>query len=160
WTLGLERNDAEQKHPCLVPYEKLPESEKEYDRNAAMETLKAILAMGYTIAPPRPEPVGLAPDPSPSPNPIITPDEETALREDLSQAGMALGMLLDLEKKLSAFRKLGASLPEIDRELAERLLRLGEPVLAFDVATEGLKLFPKGSKDQRLRQLQALALAR
>jgi class 3 adenylate cyclase/tetratricopeptide (TPR) repeat protein len=157
WTLGPKRDDDQKQHPCLVPYEKLPESEKEYDRNAAMETLKAILALGSTIAP-RPEPIGLAPDMSP--NPIIIPDEETALREDLSQAGMALGMLLDVEKKLSAFRERGASLPAIDRELALRLLRLGEPVLAYDVATEGLKVFPEGRKDQRLRQLQALALAR
>jgi len=27
----------------------LPESEKEYDRNAAMETLKAIVALGYRL---------------------------------------------------------------------------------------------------------------
>jgi ryanodine receptor 2 len=33
----------------LVPYQQLPESEKTYDRLAAMETLKAILALGYRI---------------------------------------------------------------------------------------------------------------
>ena len=49
WTYGPERDDAKRQHPCLVPYEHLPESEKEYDRNAAMETLKAILALGYKI---------------------------------------------------------------------------------------------------------------
>jgi len=49
WTYGPERDDAKKQHPCLVPYEHLPESEKEYDRNAAMETLKAILALGYKI---------------------------------------------------------------------------------------------------------------
>jgi ryanodine receptor 2 len=32
-----------------VPYEQLPESEKEYDRQSAMGTLKAILALGYRI---------------------------------------------------------------------------------------------------------------
>ena len=49
WTLGKERNDQHKKHPCLVPYDQLPESERTYDRQAAMETLKAILALGYRI---------------------------------------------------------------------------------------------------------------
>ena len=49
WTYGPQRDDDEKRHPCLVPYEELPESEKEYDRNAAIETLKAILALGYRI---------------------------------------------------------------------------------------------------------------
>jgi hypothetical protein len=35
-----------------VPYEQLPEPEKVYDRQAAMETLKAIQALGYHIAKP------------------------------------------------------------------------------------------------------------
>jgi hypothetical protein len=50
WTHGPVRDDAQKKHPCLVPYEQLPESEKQYDRNAAMETVKVILALGYRIA--------------------------------------------------------------------------------------------------------------
>lgn len=49
WTYGPQRDDERKRHPCLVPYEALPESEKEYDRNAAIETLKAILALGYRI---------------------------------------------------------------------------------------------------------------
>jgi hypothetical protein len=49
WTHGPSRDDANRKHPCLIPYTDLPESEKEYDRNAAMETLKAIVALGYRI---------------------------------------------------------------------------------------------------------------
>jgi hypothetical protein len=50
WKHGPKRDDAKKEHPCLVPYEDLPESEKQYDRSAAMETLKAILALGYRIA--------------------------------------------------------------------------------------------------------------
>ena len=49
WTYGVRRDDAAMQHPCLVPDEDLPESEKEYDRNAALETLKAILTLGYRI---------------------------------------------------------------------------------------------------------------
>lgn len=49
WTLGPQRDDAQKKHPCLVPYAELPEAEKEYDRKTALETIKAILARGYRI---------------------------------------------------------------------------------------------------------------
>lgn len=49
WTWGPVRDDAKKEHPCLIPYEQLPESEKEYDRNTAMETLKVILALGHQI---------------------------------------------------------------------------------------------------------------
>ena len=49
WTWGPERNDARKENPCLVPYEKLPDSEMEYDRNTAIETLKLILSLGYKI---------------------------------------------------------------------------------------------------------------
>jgi ryanodine receptor 2 len=50
-TFGPQRDDQAKKHPCLVAYAELPESEKEYDRQAALGTLKAILALGYRIEP-------------------------------------------------------------------------------------------------------------
>ena len=49
WTYGPQRDDAKKKHPCLIPYADLPESEKQYDRDTAMETLKAVYALGYRI---------------------------------------------------------------------------------------------------------------
>ena len=49
WTYGAERNDEEKKHPCLVEYEELSDDEKSYDRNTALETLKCIFKLGYTI---------------------------------------------------------------------------------------------------------------
>ena len=49
WTLGPERNDVLKQHPCLVDYDDLPESEKDYDRHTAVETLKVILLSGWTI---------------------------------------------------------------------------------------------------------------
>ena len=49
WTYGPARNDALKTTPCLVPYEELTDVEKEYDRKTAMETLKLIMALGYTI---------------------------------------------------------------------------------------------------------------
>lgn len=51
WRYG-EKKDAEKKTtPLLVPYAQLPESEKEYDRNTALETLKMILSLGFRIQP-------------------------------------------------------------------------------------------------------------
>ena len=50
WTYGPVRDDALKHHPCLVPYEDLPESEREYDRATSQETLKLILKLGFTIS--------------------------------------------------------------------------------------------------------------
>lgn len=49
WSYGPTRDDEKKLHPDLVPYEDLEESEKEYDRNSAIETLKAVIALGYKI---------------------------------------------------------------------------------------------------------------
>ena len=49
WTYGEKRNDEEKTHPCLEPYEELPDSEKEYDRKTSLETLKFIILAGYQI---------------------------------------------------------------------------------------------------------------
>ena len=49
WQYGPERNDAEKRHPMLIPYEDLPEEEKIYDRNTSIETLKLILKLGFEI---------------------------------------------------------------------------------------------------------------
>ena len=49
WTYGPARDDAAKKHPCLVPYAELPESERDYDRNTAKATIKMILRSGYRI---------------------------------------------------------------------------------------------------------------
>lgn len=49
WTYGPVRDDALKTTPCLVPYDDLPDSEKEYDRNTALQTLKLVIALGYKI---------------------------------------------------------------------------------------------------------------
>lgn len=49
WTYGKERNDSLKQHPCLVPYEDLPEEEKAYDRDTAIGTLKLISKLGFKI---------------------------------------------------------------------------------------------------------------
>lgn len=52
WECGVERDDKNKLHPDLIPYEQLSDEEKEYDRITAMQTLKAILALGYKIIEP------------------------------------------------------------------------------------------------------------
>lgn len=49
WKYGTQRDDAKKEHPCLVPYEDLPESEKEYDRAISVGVIKTLLALGYRI---------------------------------------------------------------------------------------------------------------
>ena len=49
WTYGETRNDEKKETPCLIAYEELSENEKEYDRNTAIETLKLIIKLGYSI---------------------------------------------------------------------------------------------------------------
>ena len=49
WVYGTEKNLQKKTTPLLVPYEELPDSEKEYDRNSALETLKLIEKLGYSI---------------------------------------------------------------------------------------------------------------
>lgn len=49
WTYGPERNDQKKETPDMVPYCNLPESEKLYDREMAMQTLKLVKKLGYEI---------------------------------------------------------------------------------------------------------------
>lgn len=49
WSYGPHRNDERKETPCLVPYEDLPDSEKEYDRILAVNVLKLIKKMGFDI---------------------------------------------------------------------------------------------------------------
>jgi hypothetical protein len=49
WTYGPERDDKNLKHPDLVPYSDLPDSEKEYDIKMAQGTLELIQRLGFKI---------------------------------------------------------------------------------------------------------------
>lgn len=49
WTYGRERNDRKLETPDMVPYAELPETEKQYDRIMACNTIKLLLANGYKI---------------------------------------------------------------------------------------------------------------
>ena len=49
WTYGPQRDDTHLRHPDLVPYCALPESEKEYDRLMALNTIKLVQKLGFQI---------------------------------------------------------------------------------------------------------------
>ena len=49
WVYGAVKDPAKKTTPLLVPYEELPESEKDYDRNTALESIKLVLKLGYKI---------------------------------------------------------------------------------------------------------------
>lgn len=49
WSYGPQRNDDKKENPCMVPYSLLPESEKTFDREMAMNTLKLVKKLGYDL---------------------------------------------------------------------------------------------------------------
>jgi class 3 adenylate cyclase/tetratricopeptide (TPR) repeat protein len=160
WRLGTSRRDDRKEHPGLVPYAALPEVEKQYDRNTALETLKAILALGYRIEPP----VGGEAS-------ARAPGAMTDAAGRLSLAAIELDAFLgrpedypwDLDSLLTLWRTRGETCDEnrwpvaAYRRISQGLAQLGDHLLAQDVAEAGLECWPG---DVRLRQLRALALAR
>jgi hypothetical protein len=52
WRYAPERDQERKLTPLLVPYDELPDAEKEVDRRIVVGTLKAMLALGYRIEKP------------------------------------------------------------------------------------------------------------
>ncbi|VDL75397.1 unnamed protein product [Nippostrongylus brasiliensis] len=55
WSYGEVRSETQRKHPCLTSFDRLPSTEKQYNINLALDTMKTIEALGYhliTDAPP------------------------------------------------------------------------------------------------------------
>jgi hypothetical protein len=49
WTRGPHRDDHRKLHPCLIPYDELPDDEKESDRQTAVAALRGLVALGFSI---------------------------------------------------------------------------------------------------------------
>lgn len=49
WTYGKERDDEKKHNPDIIPYTALPDSEKEYDRIMAFNTIKLVKKLGFDI---------------------------------------------------------------------------------------------------------------
>jgi RyR domain len=50
WIFGEKRCDDTKTNPCLVDYDELPEGEKLYDRKIVTSTLRAMIALGYSVS--------------------------------------------------------------------------------------------------------------
>jgi class 3 adenylate cyclase/tetratricopeptide (TPR) repeat protein len=150
WVHGKHRNDLLKEHPCIVSYEDLPESEKEYDRKISLGVVQAMLALGYRVESPA------GPGPSGPACTLLVYGDVAAVQ----QLGDDLNNL-DLAKSIELWQTLkstsGPFPTKIYQDLAQHIMRLGEPLLAYDVVAEALKLWPQ---ETRLRQLLALALLR
>ncbi len=151
WRYGPQRDEVRKEHPGLVPFEQLPESEKEYDRETAMESIRTLVGLGYTVQ-----------------SPIVAaaahaqqyPDTSEAKPENLMRLVGGAGQQ-DRTTLQRLWREhdgnVWADNAEAYKIVAQRILKLGEPLFAYDVVAEGIKHCPN---DVRLRQLLALALAR
>lgn len=146
WRYGPARDDERREHPGLVPYEELPEAERNYDRTTALETVKTLLALGYRIE---------------APGATAPLQYEGEVEAALDQLEKAVAEATDLAALLAVWRAHDPSVwrrrPRLYTALAGRILKAGEPLIAYDVLSEGLRHTPR---DVRLRQLQALALSR
>lgn len=49
WTYGPRRNGVLKQTPDMIPYSQLPDSEKSYDRETAMNAIKLLIKLGYKI---------------------------------------------------------------------------------------------------------------
>ncbi len=150
WTHGQRRDDVLKEHPCIVPYEDLPESEKEYDRKISLGVIQGMLALGYRVESPA--------------GPALSGPACTLLAYGDLAAVQHLGddlHNLDLVQAIELWQTVKSSSgpfpTKLYQDLGQHIMRLGEPLLAYDVVAEGLKLWPQ---ETRLRQLLALALLR
>jgi class 3 adenylate cyclase len=144
WKFGHQRDDIRKEHPGLVPYEELSESEKQYDRNTALGAIKMLLALGYRIEGER----------------TFLPDEQQEQQLALMLKTIKESSEVNLSSLLAIKRetiKIRPHAPDIYIVLGETILQLGEPLMAYDILTEGLKHW---ENNVRLKQLLALALAR
>ena len=148
-----EQEESDKAHRAprrIVSFEELSPDERERYQRIAAETLKATHALGYRV-----ERAGEREQ-------LAAAAGFNLRKQALAQAELAEHMrAMRLEELLSLWqshsRESWAGMPELYRALGHRSLKLGEPLFAYDVLREGLNEWPV---DVRMRQLQALALAR
>lgn len=146
WSWGPMRDDAKKLHPDLVPYEQLPESEKEYDRATMRQTLRSILALGYRLTPTHGQAAGTADD--------LRSVEELSRRldgEGVPLIEMFKGLWQDDNE---SFWRSGRS---FHVRFTKALISESHAAAAFDYATKALRYH---AEDVELMHLRALALAR
>lgn len=122
WKWGKKRDDMRREHPCLIEYDELSEEEKEYDRKVTLGTLRTILKLGYRILPPQED----------------TQTKDTGLERilhDVENSKPELAELLTIWQHHDPIR--WKQVPEAYLALGQKILKLGEPLIAYDVLTAG-----------------------
>jgi Flp pilus assembly protein TadD len=141
WKYGPRRDDQAKTHPDLVAWAELSDTEREYDRISARETLRFIRARGFEVVP----------RPSAAPP---APRDATAARTAIAEARGA-SRLVTLW--ISRDEKTWASDRDLHLLLARRLIDAGEAFIAQEVLRAARLT---GPEDHGLRYLEGLALAR
>lgn len=131
WSYGLTRNDHKKSHPCLVPYNLLPEEEKDYDRQTAEQTLKFILSQNYQIVPPE-------------------SNEPGAFLGNIQLEGLSVRNLLEVQQQLKSRR---SAQPEDYYILGKEFQNRAEKVLAYETFQLGLKLIGGDEKSSLYRDM-------
>ncbi len=150
WTFGPERNDHLKTTPNLVPYEDLPEVEKNYDRATALTTLRNLYGIGYRVVPAR--------------TADAAADGETAVVEKfLADVDTMRFEAADLLWRSHA-PAFWAGHPALLYRLARRASDAGWPLLTFDIVSKSLSAGDAGEKKipadtaPKLRHLAVLSL--
>lgn len=143
WCYGKRRDDKTKRHPCLVPYSQLDDSEKAYDRHTAEEALKAILKLGFSITPPQggtPETTGSGSElPFPISDSFDYEQSDALWREHVSEVWKCH--------------------PAWYRDFGNLLLKKDEALFAYDVLTEACRIVEDPAWADRLRLRRAFAMA-
>ena len=116
-----------------MPYDELPDDEKQGNRDTARETLQVVVALGYTVTPPGDvasdnHAYGLVPMPV---------DETLRVIRSTESSLELLGQIWNTRSHVT-----WATNAPLFEQLASRLVGKGHPLLAYDVASQGLKLHP------------------
>ena len=127
------------------PYEELSDTAKQDHRNLAIETLKLVRSLGYKVETPG-QP--LIPGDSEKPS---APGADTLAQIDSLNLPSAIALWQ------ARVPEEWSKTPDLYRRLGRRVLKLGEPLLAYDMLSEALKETPN---DVETRQQLALSLAR
>ena len=131
WRYGTERNGKRLTHPCLIPYDLLPDIEKGYDRKTSQETLKFILAKDYKILP---------------------PEREVVFERLSSEALKNLNVreLLNVQRRLK--NEINSD-PNDFLVLGQAFQQLAEKVLSYETFQIGIKRLGGDKKSQLYRDM-------
>jgi len=150
WGYGAVRDEQRKTTPNLVPYDDLPEAEKDVDRGTAMTTLQTILGEGYRI-------VRAEPGPDQAPGELQAVEVLLADPEALTfEAADAL--------RRSKPADFWAAHPELLLRLAQRASNAGWPLMVFDMTSQTLARrdaeagVERSPVDAQLRYLEVLSL--